>query len=72
MKIRYKTISAGPQGIFHVGDEATVPDDVGSRLVAGGFADPIGVKSVAAVSVNEVKAIVVKPKTIKPKATKAR
>lgn len=68
MRIRFKTTSAGPDAIFHIGDEVTVPDDVGSRLVGGGFADPIGVKSVAAVAVNEVKAIVVKPKTIKPKA----
>jgi hypothetical protein len=60
MRIRYKTTSAGPQAIFHKGDIADVPDATGVRLIAGGFAEAVGVPAVAKVVKEAVK------QTVKP------
>lgn len=38
MRIKMLTIEAGPKGIWHPGDERTVPDDVGQALIDGRYA----------------------------------
>jgi len=62
MKVRYKTLAAGPGGVIRPGDEAEVTEQLGKQLVSGGYADAIGVKAVASVAVQEVKEMLVKPK----------
>ena len=65
MKVRYKTLAAGPDGVKRIGDEAEVTEQLGMQLVSGGYADAIGVKAVASVAVQEIK------EAIKPKAKPA-
>ena len=55
MRVRYKTLAAGPCGVFRIGDEAEVTEQLGAALVSGGYADAIGVKAIASVAVQEVK-----------------
>lgn len=61
MKVRYKTLAAGPGGVIRPGDEAEVTEQLGKQLVSGGYADAIGVKAIASVAVQEVKELFVKP-----------
>ncbi len=39
MKIRIRTIVAGPNGNFQPGDEPDVDDDFGKSLIDGGYAE---------------------------------
>jgi hypothetical protein len=55
MKVRYKTLAAGPGGVIRPGDEAEVTEQLGKQLVSGGYAEAIGVKAIASVAVQEVK-----------------
>ena len=64
MKVRFKSLCAGPDGVFRVGQEAEVKEEFGLQLVSGGYADAIGAKAVAAVAVQEIKeAVKPSPKT---------
>ena len=65
MRIRYKALAAGPDGVHHIGDEAEVTEQQGAALVSGGYADAIGVKSIASVAVQDIKEAV-KPKAGRP------
>jgi len=72
MKVRYKTLAAGPGGVYRPGDEAEVTEQLGKQLVSGGYADAIGVKAIASVAVQEVKELFKPEKTeqTKPKVQK--
>ena len=61
MRVRYKTLAAGPDGVFRIGDEAEVTEQLGAALVSGGFADAIGVKAIASVAVQEIKERIATP-----------
>lgn len=39
MKVKIKTIMAGPGGNYLPGDEADLPDEVAHSLISGGFAE---------------------------------
>jgi hypothetical protein len=71
MKVRYKTLAAGPGGVYRPGDEAEVTEQLGKQLVSGGYADAIGVKAVASVAVQEIKESV-KPKPTRKPATRKK
>lgn len=72
MKVRYKTLAAGPNGVYRIGDEAEVTEQLGKQLVSGGYADAIGVKAVASVAVQEIKDVFVKPEAKQPATKKQR
>ena len=55
MKVRYKTLSAGPGGVIRVGEVRDVDDAIGKALISGGYAEAVGVKSAAIALVAEVK-----------------
>ena len=42
MKIRMKTLAAGPKGTYYPGQERDVDDKTGAELCAAGSAVPIG------------------------------
>ena len=62
MKVRYKTLSAGPDGVVRVGDVRDVDDRTGTALISGGYAEAVGVKSAAVALAAGVK------KALKPSA----
>jgi len=39
MRIRMKTVAAGPSGVLHVGQEVDLPDAQAQAFVAGGYAE---------------------------------
>ena len=39
MKIRMRTTAAGPAGVYQANKEVPVPDEIGERLIAGGYAE---------------------------------
>lgn len=47
MKIRMRTTAAGPDMLLMAGTEAEVPDDVGTAMVQGGYAEDLAPGEVA-------------------------
>lgn len=45
MKIRMRTVAAGPAGTLQPGQEYEVPKEFGEALVAGGYAEELAAKS---------------------------
>jgi hypothetical protein len=70
MRVRYKTLAAGPDGVYRIGDEAEVTEQLGAALVSGGYADAIGVKSIASVAVQEIKEVFTSPEPAKHEPAK--
>jgi hypothetical protein len=70
MRVRYKTLAAGPDGVFRIGDEAEVTEQLGAALVSGGYADAIGVKAIASVAVQQVKEALASPAPAKHEPAK--
>lgn len=70
MRVRYKTLAAGPDGVYRIGDEAEVTEQLGAALVSGGYADAIGVKAIASVAVQQVKEVFTSPEPAKHEPAK--
>ena len=41
MKVRLKTVMAGPDGVFHAGSVIDPPADVAEALIAAGYAESL-------------------------------
>ena len=70
MNVRYKTLSAGPNGVIRAGTVLDVPDEQAKALLDGGYAETVGVKAAVAAAVHEVEKAVV-PKQAVRKSTRA-
>ncbi len=42
MRVRMKTLYAGPAGVIHQGKEGDIPEAEAQALIAGGYADAVG------------------------------
>ena len=42
MRVRMKTLYAGPAGVIHPGKECDISADAGQALISGGYADAVG------------------------------
>jgi len=42
MRVRMKTLYAGPSGVIHQGREGDIPEAEAQALIAGGYADAVG------------------------------
>ena len=47
MKVKMLTLQAGPKGVREPGKEYDVPDKEAKELIAGGYAQPVGVEKAA-------------------------
>lgn len=45
MRVKLKTLMAGPEGVSQVGQTITVTDDEGKQLLDGGFAELVSVSA---------------------------
>lgn len=73
MRIKMRTLAAGPCGVFQPGKEYTVPNNVGHPMVDGGYAYIVGTKPVAKIMATEPKAEPVEePKVEPPKVRRGR
>ena len=48
MRVKLKTLMAGPSGVGQIGQVITVGDDEGKQLLAGGFAELVDVSAMNA------------------------
>jgi hypothetical protein len=49
IRIRMRTLAAGPAGVMLSGEEYDVEAGLGAGLVAGGYAEPVGAPGTSAV-----------------------
>ena len=42
MRVQMKTLYAGPSGVIHQGKEGDIPEAEAQALIAGGYADAVG------------------------------
>ena len=71
MRVRMKTLYAGPAGVIHQGKEGDIPEAEAQALIAGGYADAVGMpEKVPAYEAAEIpaydRAVVVKRKPGRP------
>lgn len=65
MKIRMKTLAAGPAGVYRPGQEVDLPADEARALIEGGYAEAVG-------KVRETAAVEPPEEAVMPKKTRKR
>jgi hypothetical protein len=65
MRVKMKTLAAGPDGVLRPGQEVDLPTAQAKALIEGGYAEPVG-------TVQETAAVEPSEKAVMPKKTKRR